>query len=797
MMSLRSPPMRIPFFLFASILYLHPGAATAATYCVSDAAGFIAALEQSAASDENDVIRVVGSNIELQDPVDLSVRGDLTIRGGYLAGCSLSFPLARSVISGTGAESFNLRPRLGNLTLARLSFTGFSGVIISDQSTPSAVRSGEILVQRCGFIGNQSGLTISSYHHDVRVENSLFVDSSNEGGNIFNGAGFILRGSVASSPETRVRLVNNTSVGNKIGFTLDSGGDGSGSPNAVVELYNNVIAGNRSTDLVLRRPILARNNIWVSQDFAVGALLQAGSLANLAEDPELDANWRPIAPNSPAINSGQNQVPGGLASLDYGGATRLVGTRVDRGAYESNVNNSPLLTVTNTNNSGSGSLRQAILDANTSPLEKTIVFDIPGACPRIIAPTTSLPALTAPVVIDGYTQPGSQLNESAQAFDGVLCVALDGGGVLATGLDLQTSQGQSMRVEGMAFYGFSSEAVRVSGLGSADLRGNAFGTGAAGHNGGGFADAAIRVTDAMGTTIGGNDPAARNVIGRAAQVGIRLQVAGGSRSVRGNLIGFDLDGVSPLPNGFGITVATSFGDVITRNRIGFSTTHGLRLNSGAGAPQDVIISLNDFGWTATGSAAGNGGNAIRVEGGQGHNIEYNSIGNSGTDGVVVLAASRRVRILNNTITQNAQQAIDLSPDGVNPIDLDVGAVGANDGQNYPTLLEASGAAQTGRVRGVLESKNGTFLVQFFRNNECDANGFGEARAWIGQVNVTIVNAGQASNGSAIFQADVFSAPSLMGRPITAIATDSQGNSSEVSACITYTQGTGIFRNGFE
>jgi hypothetical protein len=66
--------------------------------------------------------------------------------------------------------------------------------------------------------------------------------------------------------------------------------------------------------------------------------------------------------------------------------------------------------VTNTDDGGPGSLRQAILDANAAanvggPDE--IHFNIPGPGVHTIAPSLGNPAFTIadPVIIDGYTQP--------------------------------------------------------------------------------------------------------------------------------------------------------------------------------------------------------------------------------------------------------------------------------------------------------------------------------------------------------------------------------------------------------
>src|SRR5262245_40396879 len=57
--------------------------------------------------------------------------------------------------------------------------------------------------------------------------------------------------------------------------------------------------------------------------------------------------------------------------------------------------------VNNTNDSGAGSLRQAILDANANAGPDTINFNIPGAGVHTITPVGSLPPLTDPVTIDG------------------------------------------------------------------------------------------------------------------------------------------------------------------------------------------------------------------------------------------------------------------------------------------------------------------------------------------------------------------------------------------------------------
>jgi hypothetical protein len=97
---------------------------------------------------------------------------------------------------------------------------------------------------------------------------------------------------------------------------------------------------------------------------------------------------------SPAIDKGSN--PAGLTT-DQRGASRVSGAAADMGAFE---RQSTL--VTNTNDSGAGSLRQAVLNANFETGPDTITFD-PAffATPRTITLTTGELAITDSVTITG------------------------------------------------------------------------------------------------------------------------------------------------------------------------------------------------------------------------------------------------------------------------------------------------------------------------------------------------------------------------------------------------------------
>ncbi len=84
--------------------------------------------------------------------------------------------------------------------------------------------------------------------------------------------------------------------------------------------------------------------------------------------------------------------------------------------------------VTNTLDSGPGSLRQAILNVNAKTGGGKVVFGIPGSGPHTIRPISPLPLVTKTVRIDGYTQPGSSVNTLpfANGTNAVLKIEIDG-----------------------------------------------------------------------------------------------------------------------------------------------------------------------------------------------------------------------------------------------------------------------------------------------------------------------------------------------------------------------------------
>jgi hypothetical protein len=114
-------------------------------------------------------------------------------------------------------------------------------------------------------------------------------------------------------------------------------------------------------------------------------------------------------------------------------------------------------TVTTTSDSGPGSLRQAILDANVTPGSDLIAFGIAGPGVHTISPLSPLPRLTddAGVTIDGYTQPAATPNSLGMGDNAILLIEVNGAatGTGAFGLRVQSS---SNRIRGLVINGFGS-----------------------------------------------------------------------------------------------------------------------------------------------------------------------------------------------------------------------------------------------------------------------------------------------------------------------------------------------------
>ncbi len=243
------------------------------------------------------------------------------------------------------------------------------------------------------------------------------------------------------------------------------------------------------------------------------------------------------------------------------------------------------LMVTNTLDSGAGSLRQAILDADAAAGGSTIGFAIPGPGVRTISPASDLPSFNQPVTIDGTTEPG---------YAGTPLVAIDGGDNVAQGLTFVNgsdgSIARGLAVDRFRLAGFDVEGPRVT------IEANDVGvdpTGAAGSGN----ESGIDLTDALGTDASPGTLISGNVVGEN-QYGIYLE-PGINASIAGNFIGTDARGTAGLGNVVDGIYATSgtAGTTVSNNTI-------------ADNGQEAIQDLSTGGLTLSGNTLANNGDLL-------------------------------------------------------------------------------------------------------------------------------------------------------------------------------------------
>lgn len=795
----------VPF----ALLFLASTRVLAADFCAQTDGQFATALTiAELAPGPNRILLGAGKTFHLADTAfdDASYpyQGQqLTISGGYDATCAtqVTHDAASSVLDGTGAgvaQGYNFLPIDGGnrFTLSTLT--------IAHLDKPLEITIGgdnaRLLLQRMRVVDSASISLAAGVGSgtSLMVRDSLFARMS---GDIYDAA---LSIDGLGDDGTRIDLVNTT--------VTASGRNGVNvyNPTGTTWLYNNILYGNNAgfVDLTQNEGVWAFNNTIGSHD---GSYLP-GSSNNLSANPLfVSASDYNLQFGSPARDTGTSAVPGGLSAYDVEGGVRVVGATVDRGAYENDASGATVLLVTNTNDAGAGSLRQAILDSNANPAPNIIGFNISGACPHTIALNTDLPTITGALSIRGYSQTGSQPNSSALVDNATICVELTeaSGHSVVNGLRFTaTSNGDSFDLSGLSIGGFNT-AVLVDGAADADFSiwGNFIGLAADGTTARSNSFIGVNATGHAQGTIGGSDSAQRNVIAQSPG-GVRIAGDRGSSLVN-NFIGTTAGGSVARPNTIGVSLLSA-GNAASDNLISGNSGYGISI-SGANATGNTVTG-NRIGVKAFSlgdNALGNGDHGILIGTGASWSVIVdNTIANNAGAGVRITGSgSVRNRITNNRLRDNVGLGIDLGATGPDPLDNDATATDAtpNHGQNAPQPSDAHGGATTGNVHGQLQSANGTYKIELYASDNCHASGYGEGREWVGAGPVLITNGNASTNGIATFDLPIASDGGLDGRAITAVATvvastgavNRVGDSSEFSACTTYQFVDLIFADGFD
>jgi hypothetical protein len=156
----------------------------------------------------------------------------------------------------------------------------------------------------------------------------------------------------------------------------------------------------------------------------------------------------------------------------------------------------------------------------------------------------------------------------------------------------------------------------------------------------------------------------------------------------------------------------------------------------------------------------------------------NTIAYNAGDGVEISRwAGQGNAIRGNSIHSNDNLGIDIYGNGVTANDALDADGGPNSFQNYPVLDSAFAVANT--IEGTLNSiPNRDFAIDFYANAACDTLGYGEGERYVGS---TMVVTG--GDGNISFTVAVPGTLSV-GEAVTATATDTKGNTSEFSQCVT-------------
>lgn len=333
--------------------------------------------------------------------------------------------------------------------------------------------------------------------------------------------------------------------------------------------------------------------------------------------------------------------------------------------------------------SGAGSLAAAITYANANcSAAATIVFQIPGAGPHTIAPSTELPPLACPdTSIDAATQPSSTLNTLSSGNDANIQVILNGSscGSCSNGLTISADR---VTVRGLAIHSWAVNGIAINGI-DAVIAGNYIGTDPGGMAAfpNGVAGIAIGGSNA---NIGSGSTQDANLITGNGQR--QVVISGNSTSIAYNQIGGNRSGaVSFISPAIGIFGASGSFASIVGNRVLGNLQYGIYMDGGTFGG---IILANIVGPNSSGG--------IRL-GGNGHTARENLV--AFTTGYGMVVTDSNMTVLLNLVHENSQDGIIVDGNGQeffdNQVYLNTGAgvfVAAGSSSLSRNLIHANGGA---------------------------------------------------------------------------------------------------------
>jgi len=203
------------------------------------------------------------------------------------------------------------------------------------------------------------------------------------------------------------------------------------------------------------------------------------------------------------------------------------------------------LALKNTNDSGPGSLRQAILDAGDWPTGATIPVVIPGSGVRSIHVLSQLPPITKPFALDGWELGGSEYTgPPLLEIEGTGCPTI--AGVPCDGLVIQ---GDNVNINGVVVRSFGGNGVVFRGAAAyaSAVQNSYIGTNADGTVAAGNGLSGVLIDGGYGDPLYGNVLFGNVISGN--RVGVTINGASANRNALfKNIIGLNAAGVARIPN---------------------------------------------------------------------------------------------------------------------------------------------------------------------------------------------------------------------------------------------------------
>ena len=382
-----------------------------------------------------------------------STGGRLTITNAVAAN--------RLLISGNNASRVFFIKQNANATINGVTITGGNGTgtnntgFLNSGGGISIDGFGTNLVLSNSAVSRNSAQNAGGGIYNVAgaltlINSTISENSANGGGGILTNGGklTIANSTISNNTATGLNytaggidftggntadLINVTITNNRLtttDCTTCGGGIWNSNGGYVINLRNTIVAGNSvantSSSPDIQGPVSASGSFNL-----IGNNKGTTGIANGTNNNQVGTNTNPLdarlaplgnyggatqthilLPNSPVIDAGSdcvinltcpsNNPPVALTTDQRGtGFPRKVGSAVDIGAVEFLPPN-VVSTVTNTNDSGAGSLRQTILDANATTADDTITFNISG-CPNGVCTIT---LTSGELVIDAASTAG-------------------------------------------------------------------------------------------------------------------------------------------------------------------------------------------------------------------------------------------------------------------------------------------------------------------------------------------------------------------------------------------------------